>query len=99
MRTLLVACAAALTLTGCQSTEEKIKARYMNWFASCGYPQGSTIPYDEEAAVVACVRDLEASYQTERSQNIARGAAMLGTAQLSCRLLHQCRLRLFPDRR
>jgi hypothetical protein len=78
MRTLLLACAAALTLTGCQSTEEKIQARYMNWFAACGYPEGSAIPYEAEAEVVACVRDLEASYQTERSQKIARSAALLG---------------------
>ena len=70
--------AAMLALGGCQSTEEKIKARYMNWFAACGYPEGSVIPYEEEAEAVACVRDLEASYQTERSQNIAKGAAMLG---------------------
>jgi hypothetical protein len=78
MRALLLACAAAVALTGCQSTEEKIKARYMNWFAACGHPQGSTIPYEEKDQVVACVRDLEASYQAERSRNVAKGAAMLG---------------------
>ena len=78
MRALLLATAVALTLTGCQSTEEKIKARYMNWFAACGYPEGSVISPEEKAEVVACVRGLEASYQTERSQKIARGAAMLG---------------------
>jgi hypothetical protein len=77
MRTLLLACTIALILMGCQSTEEKIRTRYMNWFAACGYPQGSTLPYEKEDQVVACVRDLEASYQTERSQNIAKGAAML----------------------
>lgn len=78
MRALLLACATALTLTGCQTTEEKIKARYMNWFAACGYPEDSIIPSDREAEVVACVRDLEASYQAERSRNIAQGAALLG---------------------
>jgi hypothetical protein len=79
MRTLVLAYAvAAVFLTGCQSTEEKIKARYMNWFAACGYPQGSTIPYEQKDQVVACVRDLEASYQAERSRDVARGAAMLG---------------------
>jgi hypothetical protein len=78
MRALLLTCAAALSLIGCQSTEEKIKARYVNWFAACGYPEGSVIPPEEKAEVVACVRGLEASYQTERSQKIARGAALLG---------------------
>ena len=77
MRALLLACATALTLTGCQSTEEKIRARYMNWFAACGYPEGSIVPDEKQPEVVACVRDLEASYQAERSQNIAKGAAML----------------------
>jgi hypothetical protein len=78
MRALLPACATALTLTGCQSTEEKIQARYMNWFAVCGYPEGSIIPDEKQPEVVACVRDLEASYQTERSQRIAKSAALLG---------------------
>jgi hypothetical protein len=78
MRALLLVYAAALTLSGCQSTEEKIQARYMNWFAACGYPEGSMIPAEEKAEAVACVRDLEATYQAERSQNIAKGAALLG---------------------
>lgn len=76
---LLLICMAALLLAGCQSTEEKVVARYEKWFAACGYPvgEGLTVSPDEERALESCVLALEQSYQAERAQNIQRGAAML----------------------
>jgi hypothetical protein len=77
-RLLLLICSAALLLTGCQSSEEKVMARYRGWGAACGFPSGTLVPADQEPALRACVLAMEDSYQAERRQSIARGAAMLG---------------------
>jgi hypothetical protein len=81
MRTLLLVCAAALILTGCQSPEEKVIARAEKWSAACGHPVDEngmvSVTEDESRALGECMRRLEQAYQAERSQNIARGAAML----------------------
>jgi hypothetical protein len=82
MRTLLPACAAALILTGCQSPEEKVIARAQKWSAACGHPVDEngmvSVTEDESRALGECIRRLEQSYQAERSQNIAKSAALLG---------------------
>jgi hypothetical protein len=84
MRTLLLVCAAALMLTGCQSPEEKVIARAEKWSAACGHPVDEngmvSVTEDEGRALGECIRRLERSYQAERSQDIARGAALLGFA-------------------
>ena len=79
-RALLLGSTAALLLVSCQSTEEKVAARYEKWFGACGYPvgHGVSVPPDEEQALRSCVAALEQSYQIERAQNIQKGAAMLG---------------------
>jgi hypothetical protein len=82
MRTLLLACAPALILTGCQSPEEKVIARAQKWSAACGHPVDEkgmvSVTEDESRALGECIRRLEQAYQAERSQNIAKGASLLG---------------------
>ena len=82
MRIVLLACAAALILTGCQSSEEKVIARAEEWSVACGYPVDEngmvSVTEDESRALGECIRRLEQSYQAERSQTIAKGATLLG---------------------
>lgn len=72
---------ALALVAGCQTTEEKVQARYQTWFAACGYPVISKeirVTPEEERELRACVSAYEASYQAERAQNISKGAALLG---------------------
>ena len=82
MRMLLLTWAAAMILTGCQSSEEKVIARAEKWSAACGHPVDEngmvSVTEEESRALGECIRRLEQSYQVERSQNIAKGAALLG---------------------
>jgi hypothetical protein len=79
MRTLLLACTTALILIGCQSSEEKIMARYQGWAGACGYPDPDAIvPREDEDRLRSCMLALEQSYQAERARKVQQGAAMLG---------------------
>jgi hypothetical protein len=79
-RRLLLAQVAALLLAACQSTEDRVAARYQQWFAACGYPvgEGRIVSPQEEHALKNCVLALEQTYQTERGHDIQRGIAMMG---------------------
>ena len=82
MRRLFLVCTAALILTGCQSPEEKVVARAQKWSAACGHPVDEngmvSVTEAESRALGEYIRRLEQSYQAERSQDIAKGAALLG---------------------
>lgn len=79
MREMLAVLVAALVLTACTTSEEKVRQRFVEWRTACGYPTGQeTISEAEAQALRACIFAMEQSYQADKARKVNSGLAMMG---------------------